>query len=369
LRLVILHDYFYDEVARGGTTLVFLTLIAGLKKLGHEVIIAMNKKFTYEEAKEYFGETAQPDLIYKFRHDTQTVYKDLSLGRKLAGFVHPLRPDAVIQTFGHPILLYKIKCPKLFYVQSWRVTPLNKRIANYTGVKKILNIPFRILCRNEEKDIKFVAASHWVKRNFEKIWRTKAEVIYPPLRLKDFSSLQPTAKIKGKIVSLGKFTKVKRLQDQIEILRLLRDEGVNATLTMMGSTARDSDEVLEMINRLVQMYNLEEYVKVKLDISRQEILEELASSQIFLHTCTREAAGIAPLEGMAAGCVPCVPDSGGVREIVPPEFRFTNLLQAKEIIKKSINNPVDVNRLRETVKKYDEEHFVQAWINLIKEVS
>jgi len=367
LRLVILHDYVHNEIARGGATRVFLTLIDGFKKARHEVIIAINERFKYEEEKNYFDETAQPDLIYRFRHDVQTVYKDLLLSKKLSSFLQRIHPDAIIQTFGHPILLYKLRCIKFFYVQSWRLIPLTKRIADYKGKRKVFYLPLRLFYRNEGEDIQFVAVSRWVKNNLEKLWRTDAKVIYPPVKLKEFLPLSSKTKTKGKIVSVGKFTKIKRFPDQIEILKLLHKDGVNATLTMIGTVARDTDTVLRAVNNLTRRYKLDEYVEIKLNASRQEVLEEIASSQIFLHTCTREAVGIAPLEGMAAGCIPCVPDSGGVRETVSPEFRFANFLQAKEIIKRSINTSIDVNRFIEEAKKYDEECFIEKWMNLIKE--
>ncbi len=43
-----------------------------------------------------------------------------------------------------------------------------------------------------------------------------------------------------------------------------------------------------------------------------------------------EHFGISIVEAMALGCLPIVHDSGGMREFVPAQYRYTSIEQAAE---------------------------------------
>jgi O-antigen/teichoic acid export membrane protein len=67
-------------------------------------------------------------------------------------------------------------------------------------------------------------------------------------------------------------------------------------------------------------------VSVVLNPTRQHIDDEFARSSHFVHTNPHEGFGIAAVEAAAAGCVPVVPDTGGLREIVEADtLRFTDI--------------------------------------------
>jgi glycosyltransferase involved in cell wall biosynthesis len=62
-----------------------------------------------------------------------------------------------------------------------------------------------------------------------------------------------------------------------------------------------------------------------------QLLKVLQDSQIYVHLMEGEHFGIAPIEGLAAGCVTIVHNSGGMKEFIPDEFRWETFadLEAK----------------------------------------
>ena len=53
-----------------------------------------------------------------------------------------------------------------------------------------------------------------------------------------------------------------------------------------------------------------------------DLLEILQDSRIYVHLMEGEHFGIAPVEGLASGCVTVVHNSGGMKEFIPDEFRW-----------------------------------------------
>jgi len=51
-----------------------------------------------------------------------------------------------------------------------------------------------------------------------------------------------------------------------------------------------------------------------------------------------EHFGIAPVEGLASGCVTVVHNSGGMREFIPPEYRWETYEDLKTIIVKCMES-------------------------------
>jgi glycosyltransferase involved in cell wall biosynthesis len=116
------------------------------------------------------------------------------------------------------------------------------------------------------------------------------------------------------VTSLGSFHPDKDQLQQIEIARRMPDW----TLTLLGSPAapRYARKVQREADRTPN-------VEVVLNPTKERIEQELSRSSHFLHSNPHEGFGIAVVEAAAAGCIPVVPDTGGVREIVESEeLRF-----------------------------------------------
>ena len=58
----------------------------------------------------------------------------------------------------------------------------------------------------------------------------------------------------------------------------------------------------------------------------------LHDSRVYVHLMEGEHFGIAPVEGLASGCLTLVHNSGGMKEFIPEEFRWQNYDDLKEKI-------------------------------------
>ncbi len=71
---------------------------------------------------------------------------------------------------------------------------------------------------------------------------------------------------------------------------------------------------------------------LKLTCLDQSCLKILHDSRIYVHLMEGEHFGIAPVEGLASGCVTMVHNSGGMKEFIPDEFRWETYDDLKEKI-------------------------------------
>ena len=130
-----------------------------------------------------------------------------------------------------------------------------------------------------------------------------------------------------RVTTLGSFHPDKDQLEQIEVARRMPDW----TFTLLGSPAapRYARKVQREASRTP---NLE----VVLNPTKERIEQEFSRSSHFLHSNPHEGFGIAVVEAAAAGCVPVVPDTGGVREIVEAEeLRFADVDECVEALRGS----------------------------------
>ena len=91
--------------------------------------------------------------------------------------------------------------------------------------------------------------------------------------------------------------------------------------------------------------NLPPNYSLKTNLPGPELLNVLQDSRIYVHLMEGEHFGIAPVEGLASGCVTIVHNSGGMKEFIPQEFRWQEYTDLKEKI----------------VKYMESENAITAW--------
>ena len=100
----------------------------------------------------------------------------------------------------------------------------------------------------------------------------------------------------------------------------LQEKGVPFRVHVVGQQFRDQpvvfDEVRERLRENILTWG---YVK---DV--QEYRSLLASSDLIISTALHDFQGLAVLEGVAAGCLPVVPDRLAYPEFIPESFRFSS---------------------------------------------
>ena len=94
----------------------------------------------------------------------------------------------------------------------------------------------------------------------------------------------------------------------------------------------------------------------------------LQRTKVYFHPTVAEPFGIAVAEAMAAGCIPVVHDSGGVREFVPPDWRYSTPEEAATLIRKALEiwSPELAEQMREIAYQYREEVFVERFLGYVE---
>ena len=139
-----------------------------------------------------------------------------------------------------------------------------------------------------------------------------------------------------RIISIGQFRPEKRQMAQLQIFHaflhcisacschdLPQCSPLNQTRTAslptlhiigscrQGNHRQDWQRVEQLKKFLIRYPDMQALVQVKVNLSRQQVRDELANCDVLLSTMRCEHFGIGILEGMAAGAIPVVHSSGG----------------------------------------------------------
>ena len=176
-----------------------------------------------------------------------------------------------------------------------------------------------------------------------------ATVIYPSVDIEKFTS--PIAKQRYGVVSIGTLTPRKNYLDLCEVMTHIK-----APYTIMGNMLHSHERI--HCDALRVKYPDAQIVP---NTSEQVIMEKLWASKVYLHGKI-EDFGISIVEAVAAGCVPIVPDGGGIRETIPiQELRFEpgNLDAIREKVKTALSGGYDhyMPELQSHVRQYDTSVF------------
>ena len=205
-----------------------------------------------------------------------------------------------------------------------------------------------------------IANSNFTRVKIREKWGRNAKVVYPPVETHIF---KPSTRKEDKVVSVGRITPSKRYEDLLAIAQKIPE----LKFLILG-LKQDESYFRSLLKRKTSN------VHIKTNVTRKLLREELSSSKIYLHCMRGEHFGISVVEAMAAGCVPIVHDSGGVREIVSPTtgFRYVNLKEAVNAIKMAMSDEELYNRLsRNSIKesaKFSVENFKKSLISSISKL-
>ena len=73
----------------------------------------------------------------------------------------------------------------------------------------------------------------------------------------------------------------------------------------------------KFLQNMIQDYGLTDRIKLIPNATKDEMMNAMSTSMVYLHTMNGEHFGISIVEAMAAGLIPVVPSYGGCSEIVP----------------------------------------------------
>jgi len=170
--------------------------------------------------------------------------------------------------------------------------------------------------------------SSYTKAMTEKYWNRfgikEPVVAYPPVE-ESFWSNKPLEKRVNRVVYIARFIPQKRH----EILKQLAASFPQLQFTSIG-LLRDTEQAwYEGFSK-----DLPVNYTLKPNLPEKDLIGFLQDSTIYCHLMEGEHFGIAPMEGLASGCITLTHNSGGSGDFIPQEFRWNTLDDLKEKIAK-----------------------------------
>jgi len=172
----------------------------------------------------------------------------------------------------------------------------------------------------------FIADSQNIARQITQVYGVGSIVLYPPVA-GGFLNIPWEQRLPA-FIAVGRIARPKRWHLAVKILDGLRARGHLLAFTVAGHR---EDPVYEQ--ELQKLAETRPWFRLELDLSREQLIKEIATHRYGIHTMLDEHFGIAPAEILSAGCLPFVHNSGGPPEIVGhPQLMFDTVNDAVEKI-------------------------------------
>ena len=186
----------------------------------------------------------------------------------------------------------------------------------------------------------------------------EAIVINPSVNIDKFTT--PIAKQRNGVVSVGVISPHKKYPDLCEVMTQIK-----TPYTIMGKMMLSFEK--KHYDMLQAKYP---NVHIMPNVSEQTMKDKLWTSKVYLHGKI-EDFGISIVEAVVAGCIPIVPDGGGIRETIPiPELRFEpgNLNAISEKVEAALSGEYDhyMPELQAHVKQYDVSVFNRKILDYVQ---
>ncbi|HEX5186176.1 MAG TPA: glycosyltransferase [Nitrososphaeraceae archaeon] len=284
------------------------------------------------------------------------------------------------------------------------LVPLLIRDRNYLFLEQFFNlfrkfpqklkdmIAFKVLEKyNQMINNTFILTnSKFSKQAIEKIYgknnNVEATVIYPPVDVNKFKILNncntkniTNALLKEKdpdsILVISRLSPDKKIENAIEIGKSLKEkENIRCyKMTIVGGILPDNQNYLENLNNLIDMYDLKNNIKIKPNVTFDNLQKLVQQSSVYIHPTPDEPFGMSIVEAMSAGLIPITPNRGGDAEFVPLKYQYQSTEHATEIIanilkNNSNNKDLDEERknISDSTNKFDKQKYNEEFENVIK---
>jgi len=278
--------------------------------------------------------------------------------------------DAVVNTTGiyTPLFFKSVIKRYLLYVYSPIVPTQPFAVKQYSKYErslfwKIYFQPYQNIIKSSIKnlgDTELIAVSDFTKWRIKKYWNKPSVTIYPPVDIETFSQVFEKTDRDG-VISIGRFSPEKNHVLQLEIAKQLP----NLTFRICGSAKtpyywRWYQHVKAKAEEL-DLKNVEFYPNIPF----KKLIELIGESKFFLHSMFYEDFGLTTCEAVAGGCIPCVHNSGGQKEVVPYKFlRFNNVKEAVKILSGSYPSSLREDLFKH-IQQFREENFQNQMLKVI----
>lgn len=339
--------------AYGGAERVCENIIKALVMHNQDVELA-TFSFDVDQYEEIMGDKIPTNDIVihslEKKHEIKppfVIYKRyLHIRRMLKGLRHRLKYDFLFFTQAsspfEPIFFDEAK-KNLAYVHF----PEIHFNYEHSGLRRKLYLwPSKKLVEKGVKKLHIIFCnSDYTREMIKRYWDTSGIrgplVVYPPVDLSDFWCDKTLEEREKRVVYVGRFVPMKRH----EIIKKLAKELPAYEFVSIGRLTKSD---LKWFYRFSK--NAPGNYTLMPNLPRRNLIKILQNSKVYVHLMDGEHFGIAPIEGLASGCVTLVHDSGGIREFIPDEFRWRSYDELKRKILNVVeasSEKLDWNKKRE----------------------
>ena len=176
--------------------------------------------------------------------------------------------------------------------------------------------------------------SNYTKENIERFWNghgvKEPIVVYPPVNLESFWSDKPLSQRRKRVIYVARFIPAKRH----EIMKKLAEDLPTYEFVSVGGLIENEKNWFNIFSE-----NLPKNYSLKTNLPNPDLIAMVHDSRVYVHLMEGEHFGIAPIEGLASGCITLVHNSGGLKEFISEDFRWENYADLKKKIVKYMESP------------------------------
>jgi len=226
---------------------------------------------------------------------------------------------------------------------------------------------------------KVICNSNLTKSFIDKSFNINANIIYPPVSVHDFH----VSNIDNEniILNVGRFDQImnaKRQDILIETFKKMIDNGLEDWWLIFAGGLQHNEDQLLRLREMAVGYPIDFHI----NIAHEEIVSWYHRSHIYWHAAGYEIDdskqpekvehfGISIVEAMAAGCIPMVYPSGGVKEIITDKkngYYWKSSDQLSKMTQNIIDNLGKEEHIIEAASKRSHEFSKEAFFKKVDDL-
>ncbi len=278
----------------------------------------------------YFQETVDKFDIF---HDNQSIssYPETVLKKLVTTLHHPIHVDKEIDLTSEKSFLKRLS------IKRW-YSFLNFQKKNLKAVKKVISPSL-----SSKSDI--CRYFDYPSKNISVIWNG--------INLDDCKFHQRGSFNANFVTIISADVPMKNLKTVLKALYLLKQEGINAKLTIVGDLREDN-------NKLIDRLGLTKEITYKSKLPRKQLIQSLNNADIGIAPSKYEGFGFPLVEMIATGLPVIVSDKASLPELAGNAgliFNSSDSNDLKEKMKELIENAVLRNKVTENSKLRRDDFF------------
>lgn len=365
----------YNSTLLGGGVYVALNIIEVAHEMGLKTVFITYPRFELDRLKAIFNFNASiidEEVVLRIPQISDNViYFSLYSDFYTIAKVSKMDLDIIVNTVKP--LPYRTHAPIITYLH-WPLT--RKQPSRSSMILNLYSKPHYLICNKLfllglRKSIIRIANSEFTKEITQQNYpELDFIVIHPPVNTQFYNKALKSNYRTDRILVISRISPEKKLERAIAICKLLPRD---VEMIIVGTLTRNKYvlQYLSKLKRLIRKWNLDNRVKILLNISCEEMLELMKTSKIYLHTMFGEHFGISIFEAMSAGLIPIVPKYGGFARYVPPEYQYSSIKEAATLIENLLRKGISQNereRIASIAQRFCREEFKRKFKKVIRKV-